>query len=59
MGKTKKYEVVGFSIYQNTYLVDAEDEADAVEKAMELVRPTAVELCEETFELVKEIGYAH
>lgn len=56
---TKKYEVVGFSIYQNTYLVDAEDEMDAVEKAMELTNPTTVEICEETFELVKELGYEH
>jgi hypothetical protein len=59
MKKSKKYEVIGFSIYQNTYLVDAEDEMDAVEKAMELTNPTESDLCEETFELVKEIGYAH
>jgi hypothetical protein len=39
--------------------VDAEDEMDAVEKAMELTNPTESDLCEETFELVKEIGYAH
>ena len=32
---------------------------DAVEKAMELTNPTTVEICEETFELVKELGYEH
>jgi hypothetical protein len=55
----KKFEVVGFTIYQNTYVVEAQDEMDAVDKAMEMDKPSCIELCEETFELVKDIGYEH
>ena len=47
----KKYEILGYTIFQHTYLVDAENEEEAVEKAMaSSAEPVATELMEETFE---------
>jgi|TARA_Y100000033_G_C2696957_1_gene86618 sulfur relay (sulfurtransferase) DsrC/TusE family protein len=54
----KKYEILGYTIFQHTYLVDAEDEEEAVEKAMaSSAEPVATELMEETFELIREVRY--
>jgi len=53
----KKYEIIGYTILQHTYIVDAEDEEEAVEIAMASDKPDATELMEETFELIREVRY--
>lgn len=53
----KKYEIIGYTVYQHTYIVDAEDEEEAVEIAMASDKPDATELMEETFELIREVRY--
>tara|TARA_E500000318_G_C3511441_1_gene192486 strand:+ start:303 stop:476 length:174 start_codon:yes stop_codon:yes gene_type:complete len=53
----KKYEILGYTVYQHTYIVDAEDEEEAVEIAMASDKPDATELMEETFELIREVRY--
>ena len=53
----KKYEIIGYTVFQHTYIVDAEDEEEAVEIAMASDKPDATELMEETFELIREVGY--
>lgn len=54
----KKYEILGYTVYQHTYIVDAEDEEEAVEIAMASDKPDATELMEETFELIREVRYS-
>jgi|TARA_R100000479_G_scaffold168534_1_gene109630 hypothetical protein len=53
----KKYEIIGYTILQHTYFVDAEDEEEAVELAMASDKPDVTELMEETFELIREVRY--
>ena len=53
----KKYEIIGYTVFQHTYIVDAEDEEEAVEIAMASAKPDATELMEETFELIREVRY--
>lgn len=53
----KKYEIIGYTVLQHTYIVDAEDEEEAVEIAMASDKPDATELMEETFELIREVRY--
>lgn len=53
----KKYEIIGYTILQHTYFVDAEDEEEAVEIAMASDKPDVTELMEETFELIREVRY--
>ena len=53
----KKYEIIGYTIFQHTYFVDAEDEEEAVELAMASDKPDVTELMEETFELIREVRY--
>ena len=53
----KKYEIIGYTVFQHTYSVDAEDEEEAVEIAMASDKPDATELMEETFELIREVRY--
>jgi phosphoribosyl-ATP pyrophosphohydrolase len=53
----KKYEIIGYTILQHTYIVDAEDEEEAVEIAMASDKPDITELMEETFELIREVRY--
>jgi phosphoribosyl-ATP pyrophosphohydrolase len=53
----KKYEIIGYTVFQHTYIVDAEDEEEAVEIAMASDKPDATELMEETFELIREVRY--
>ena len=53
----KKYEIIGYTILQHTYIVDAEDEEEAVEIAMASDKPDITELMEETFELIREVMY--
>ncbi len=53
----KKYEIIGYTVFQHTYIVDAEDEEEAVEIAMAYDKPDATELMEETFKLVREVRY--
>ncbi len=53
----KKYEIIGYTVFQHTYIVDAEDEEEAVEIAMASDKPDVTELMEETFELIREVRY--
>tara|TARA_R100000329_G_scaffold148464_1_gene137326 strand:+ start:265 stop:438 length:174 start_codon:yes stop_codon:yes gene_type:complete len=53
----KKYEIIGYTIFQHTYFVDASDEEEAVELAMASDKPDVTELMEETFELIREVRY--
>jgi len=53
----KKYEIIGYTVFQHTYIVDAEDEEEAVEIAMASNKPDVTELMEETFELIREVRY--
>ena len=50
MTKTKKkYLITGYVVYERGYMVDAENEDEALDLAMEMEQPTYAEVVEEGF----------
>jgi len=59
MPKTKKktYEVLGYKVMLNTYIIDADSKEEALEIAMEMEHPLSSELVEEAYQDAEEILY--